>query len=113
LKIGNDHQHQDVGNVPTNGVWFINKATKKYTSNLNTNGTGDDDLRWTGAANMNKFSPQIRMWRSPSFDLTTNIGPGIYEANKKMSIGFGPICASTTALGFSHQLWDTDSDYIG
>ena len=111
LKIGNDHQHEEVGNVPTNGVWFINKATKKYTSNLNTNSTGDDDLRWTGAANMDKFSPQIRMWRSPSFDLTTNIGPGIYEANKKMSIGFGPICASTSALGFSHQLWDTDSDY--
>jgi hypothetical protein len=111
LKIGNDHQHQDVGNVPTNGVWFINKATKKYTSNLNTNGTGDDDLRWTGAANMDKFSPQIRMWRSPSFDLTTNIGPGISEANKKMSIGFGPICASKSALGFSHQLWETDSDY--
>jgi hypothetical protein len=112
LKTGNNHLHQPGVNVPTNGVWFINKATRKYISNENTTSMGEDDLRWRGYGNMNEFSPDIGHWRASNLydPINVHVGPGISEANKKMSIGFGPICASTDSQGFNRNLWEVPDD---
>ena len=103
-----------------NGVWFIDESTKKYTSSIESKGTG---IEWDNSFNMDNFSPQCLILGSPGCPNSVSgnlphaadskVGAGIeqYTNASRINLGFGGF-GGWLRSAFSSEDYNNSSPYI-
>ena len=90
-----------LGNKEDHGVWFIDRATRKYSNENHSMGL--EALTWTSSPDMDEFLPSCNIihpsapfncgWggSNAAWDATVNVGNGIYNGTSYsgLSLGFG------------------------
>ena len=106
-----------------NGVWFIDRSTKKYTSY--TASVDDNDLYWSGAYDMSSFSPSCMEFGSGTagctgtaatvHSATWGTGSGItnYSSASNINLAFGGIDQNPTTNGIGSGAFTPPMQKIG